>query len=489
MKKTCTLLVLVAVLLIFFPAAPAGAANDPYPVTLEEARQYVNQEIEGVFCWPDFYPVRKNINGTQLSLNEPVWGAHKALAYGTYFGNAAANGERRYIGYNPLGSEFPNPNYPPDDDATTSLNGWEWQEYPWLYEWAGSDLYTSLPNEADLRASLNQKIIEGIEYSYGSHFNENDNKEWWRYVLVVQPPTKYTYGYGRMWHRWDSNKDGTPELWYITMRLAPDVLPPDVEVVPPQPKAPVCLPCTEKASVSISDSWEELYEWQVYHPDSYTEIGKDGKPYEVDCSWWEYKSASPTYTETLKSVLSVNTKQGIPTDRENPCEADRESRGSWEIIPYAQANGLNPNEVTRAGYGFGVKVKTTYWSDWESKVPDGAAPHGGTYHGPSKVTAQFYDTSMRPVEEIELEATSGYPGGADITWELPLTRFSLSDGTETWVRKHYTDVQNKDGYYGVRILVEACGRGQLSICQDKYVMIYGDMYDDIYTRPATREEQ
>ena len=234
----------------------------------------------------------------------------------------------------------------------------------------------------------------------------------------------------------------------------------------------------------LNGSWEETYSWQVYHPETCTD--KNGK--QSDCSWIENVSETVGYTESLTAALTVNSKQGIPTDRDNPRESDRESRGSWEIIPYAQANGLDPNEITRAGYGFEVKVKTTYRTDWETKVPGPASPHGGIYRGPYKVTAQFYDTSMRQVDEIELEATNGQPGDTDITWEIPLSRFEFSDGTYAWVRKHYTDVHNKDGYYGVRVIIEDCGRGQLSVCRDKYVTIYGDMYDDIYTRPATAEE-
>ncbi len=269
---------------------------------------------------------------------------------------------------------------------------------------------------------------------------------------------------------------------------------------PPQPKAPAKLGCLEKPS--ITQTWEELYTWEVYHPATcYDEEGE-----EYDCSWIENKWAIPTYSETLSASISVNTKQGIPTDPDNPKESDRESRGSWEIIPDTQKRtpkysgrqgtpykdiniyGWDPNEVTRAGYGFEVTVKTQYTNDWETQVPDGASAHGGTYKGPTKVTAYFYNTAGRFVESVPMEATKGKPGDKNITWELPEKRLDFHDGTRVWERKHYTDINNKDGYYEVVVYIEEVGKHDLCLIRAKEVAIYGDMYDDSYTRIATKDE-
>lgn len=576
MKKSVSLLVLIAVLLGLCLAAPASAQNEPYPVTMEQARQYVNLEFREKFGSQEYYPVQYLINGSWLSLNEPAWGAHKALAYGTYFGNTAANGERRYIGYNPMRSEFPNPSYPPDDEASTSLNGWEWVKEPWKYPAIGQvDLYYGLPNEVELRADLNQKIIDGIEYRYSGYFNENAGSsfngtgkdEWWRYVLVIQPPTKYAYGYGRMWHRWDSNKDGTKELWYIAVRLAPDVLPPDIEVVslsnpspvtvstqqiataayrnngttqqtftgtfyvgttvlstetitlapgqsvnrtyswtapaaagsvtlkaeaapvaneintannvktlavdvkpaftpPPIPDVPGC-----QNAPSVEYSWPVVYSWEVEHSSSWTDpvTGESGTDY-----WTETVYETVEYNERLTAALTVNTKQGIAA-------STWESRGSWEIIPWAKARGLDPNEVTRAGYGIEVKVVTTYWTDYETKVPGPASPHGGSFGGPTAVQASFYNTAGQHVQTVNLVPTSGSAGGKNITWELPQTIHTYPDGTRVTQRKHFTSETNKDGIYRVQVKITGAGH-DLCLSRTKNVTIYGDMYDDSITR-------
>lgn len=234
-----------------------------------------------------------------------------------------------------------------------------------------------------------------------------------------------------------------------------------------------------------TSSWIETYNWTVLH----SETCFDEEEEEFDCSWTEYVSEDVPYNESLSAIVTINTKQGIKTDRNNPKESDRESRGSWDIIPWAYKKGLNPNEVTRAGYGFEVKVQTTYWTDWETKVPEPAIPTGGEYKGPTKVVAQFYNSSDHFEEQITLEPTKGKAGDKSITWELPLRTHVFLDGQKIYERKHYTDIRNKDGMYTVRIIIFDCGKEPLSICQDKYVTIYGDMYDDIYTRNAKRDEK
>ncbi len=254
----------------------------------------------------------------------------------------------------------------------------------------------------------------------------------------------------------------------------------------PQAKKPVTLPCDDKPS--ITNSWDVVYTWKVFHEDIREETDKNGKKVLVDYSWWETKYELVEYTEILSATLTINTKQGISTDPKRPKESDRESRGSWEIIPYAKKKGLDPNEVTRAGYGFEVKLETAYSNDWETKVPAGAAPFGGTYTGPQKATVEFYDTKGRFVERVELVPTQGKAGDKHIIWELPREKYSFQDGTTIYERKHYVDLKTPDGKYEVVVTVSGAGRTGLCLVRQKYVTIYGDMYDDDYTRVARANE-
>ena len=234
------------------------------------------------------------------------------------------------------------------------------------------------------------------------------------------------------------------------------------------------LPPTECETLSskTSGNWTESYRVITGHR-------------EDDTHKWATRTV--TYNENLAVDIKLNTKQGIPTNPVNPRLEDRESRGSWEIIPWAQANGLDPNKVTRAGYGFELQVATTYWTDYETKIPDGlhntATPKGGILYGPRYVRAEFWDAGNNSVEIVELEPVTGTPGGKKVTWVLPETKHTFSDGTQAWERKHYVDIGTTDGRYAVVVHIDSVGKTGLKICKEDYVTIHGDMYDDIYSTP------
>ncbi|WP_379143676.1 CARDB domain-containing protein [Paenibacillus sp. sgz500992] len=194
---------------------------------------------------------------------------------------------------------------------------------------------------------------------------------------------------------------------------------------------------------------------------------------------WENKLV--TYNEKLTISAEVNTKQGIATDLKRAKESDRESRGSWEIIPYANRTGKNANGITRAGYGIELKVKTVYNTNWETKVPDGlegtAYPIGGQYYGPAEVYATFYDPNWKMERKIKLEKTSGNRNTA--TWELPLQTITSDSGKTYQGRKYMTSVNATDGFYRIKISTDPSGMNNLVTCITKQVEIFGSMYDDV----------
>ncbi|WP_411342593.1 CARDB domain-containing protein [Paenibacillus sp. WLX1005] len=194
---------------------------------------------------------------------------------------------------------------------------------------------------------------------------------------------------------------------------------------------------------------------------------------------WKYKTV--TYRESLALSATVNTKQGILTDPDHPKDSDRESRGSWEIIPWSRDHGKDPNSVTRAGYGFELTVKTNYDTDWESKVPKGyegtARRMGGSYHGPSKVTAYIYNTYGEKIDTVQMERIAG--NADEATWVLPKhTAVSPVTGEKYVDRKWYINENTRDGEYTIKITTDVSGKNGLIACTGKVVTIYGSMYDD-----------
>ncbi|NOU80780.1 hypothetical protein GC101_18115 [Paenibacillus sp. LMG 31459] len=194
---------------------------------------------------------------------------------------------------------------------------------------------------------------------------------------------------------------------------------------------------------------------------------------------WENRSVS--YHEGLKVTSTVTTKQGIATDLNRPKDSDRESRGSWEIIPYANKSSKNPDLITRAGYGVEVKVNTDYSNDWETKVPVGlnntAQPIGGIFNGPSALYAKIYDTRGNLVKTIQMEKTSGNNNTA--TWELPVQTVRSDSGKIYNDRKFFTAVNSPNGFYTIKIYSSDSGMTGLKVCFEKKIEIYGSMYDDV----------
>ncbi|BFH18397.1 hypothetical protein M5X00_05385 [Paenibacillus alvei] len=215
--------------------------------------------------------------------------------------------------------------------------------------------------------------------------------------------------------------------------------------------------------------------------DSKGKVHTDRESY-TDYSDPNWETRNVQYSESLTIDAKVDTKQGIATDPKRPKDSDRESRGSWEIIPYAKEKYLNANEITRAGYGFELKVTTNYSSDWETKVPKGyentAKPFGTQYKGAQTATARIYDSNNKYVTTVTLEKTSD--NGKQATFELPVVSHKDSVTGKTFkYRKYFTDYKAPDGKYRVEIESGPAGATGISVCKTVFVWIYGSMYDDV----------
>lgn len=231
--------------------------------------------------------------------------------------------------------------------------------------------------------------------------------------------------------------------------------------------------------------------WQYNWKEQYQRTVKDEKGEEKT----EY--AYVNYSEDITAEVIIYTKQGPPDLNNFPTPPEpRESRGKWEIEGWAAKNGLNPNEVTRAGYGFEVKVITTYTTDYENP-PLGFSYNNRPIIDLSTLRLEFFDTRGRSVvntadHTIHMECTDTQRYTRNgirytvQTWELPLKTIRFSDGSSAQERKHYVDLKTPDGKY--ELVLSSLGQiginDKLKVCEDSYfVTIHGNMYDDIYTRP------
>lgn len=195
-----------------------------------------------------------------------------------------------------------------------------------------------------------------------------------------------------------------------------------------------------------------------------------------------YNYVEVPYQESLSAHITLYTGQGRLPDPARPAPEDQESRGAWEIIPYARKKGWDPNQVTRAGAGFTFQVETVYQTDWETKIPAKAEAIGGVLTGPDKVTAELYDTRGTLVKTVALQKTQDYQKTGRSLWQLPLAEHTYQDGTLSRKPWFYTAPDIPDGEFQILVKAEGAGLHGLRLCKAAKVRIYGSIYDDIYER-------
>lgn len=200
--------------------------------------------------------------GNMTITKNPVY----LFVYGEPFGEQKAvdGGLRhRYLGYTMMDEEYPNMFFPDDTELATKYDEREWIKYPWdcslsesvskktLYELCYKDRRfdkNSLINFGKPADYYRKSIIYGMGICYGlrldpSILEEKDIAEvikdiqtpskypqttklkgnfleiaWEDYVHIIQPPTDFTWGIGRIWRQ-----EGT-YCNYLTIPLAPFIM-------------------------------------------------------------------------------------------------------------------------------------------------------------------------------------------------------------------------------------------------------------------------
>ena len=300
MKKALIILFIVLLLRII--------AFADYPKTAEEAVNKANEEIGYMFY---------DIN----LVNKTIWNDYYVLVYGTPHGNKRGS-EYRYLGITPEGTKFANPKYPDDDPASTVINNWNWVD-------PVEERIIDFSGVFDLNQDYEPLIREALENKYGYLFNENDTREWYKIAHILQPPTKYTPGVGRLWHLWDKDKDGVKETWYITFVIpaeiqqpdeAPIIETPDLYVKSIEPSTTVTEPGkTYNATVTygLKDYTETVKAKLGLTHNGYSVSGIDGQ--EIKFQPWEEKTLEFTFTgqKDKSSIIEAKIWPVSLTDDKN----------------------------------------------------------------------------------------------------------------------------------------------------------------------------
>ena len=229
MRKS-VLFILIMVYLILHCSIVAAAGEDiPRP----ELVRLANEELirRGILDY-DYFNDKKNNAKKPLSTNPHLEGMRNLIVYGNPHGTFSQD-RYRYLGYTM--SDDPFTNYLFRNDATDNapLIDRNWQKHP-----KDNSKTRDLPqiknsrgrfnNNPDFEESIREglKLISRIRNGQIYDFPEHrlDERQWYKYVHVYQPPTSVSWGSGIMFHM---REDGS--IWYQSIPMAPlepDELPP-----------------------------------------------------------------------------------------------------------------------------------------------------------------------------------------------------------------------------------------------------------------------
>ncbi|MTI70045.1 MAG: hypothetical protein FH751_07320 [Firmicutes bacterium] len=181
-------------------------AESNLPTNLKDAVKKANDDLGH-----KYYDVNR--------VNKDVWKKYGVLVYGDTYGDRDSKGEPRYLGKNPLGEPFPNYKRKMDGYDGGYLDDRNWIDEPWLDNDVSNKVGHISDTNYDYNEEYRKNFVEGMEVAYPDIFKGKD-KEWEKYFHVLSPPTDHTWGMARMWHK---KVDGS--IWYLTVPLAPNILP------------------------------------------------------------------------------------------------------------------------------------------------------------------------------------------------------------------------------------------------------------------------
>ncbi|MFZ5632131.1 MAG: Athe_2463 domain-containing protein [Bacillota bacterium] len=248
--KKIYILILAAALLLCAAAAYAeppeaqllSLLNSP-PESLDQgrleqmtdlARKITNDELRPLNFNQDFY---KEIDKQGRLLNGRTLYYYWVLAYGGEHGTYDHNqGEYRYLGYTALGESYTNWLFRPDFSGSIDINNANWIEKPEEKKYVNQFVTQIMGEKEELKVNnfdrlrSTQKYREHIAWGlyllsvYQPDYYKLDvenllDRDWENCVHILQPPTKYMFGAGRMF-RW--MPDGT--MRYMDVPLLPDYL-------------------------------------------------------------------------------------------------------------------------------------------------------------------------------------------------------------------------------------------------------------------------
>lgn len=273
------------ILLLFIAITIISISINTYavklPETIDQALQMANAELRESLGLNYDYFEKKNANGKEINEELAIgsWsgmaglkgvGTDSVLVYGQPTELNASVNRHRYLGETIGGDKFTNMFFPNDAWGGGYLEDRNWIKNPWNNKKTEANAQDTTFDAKNISDKYLPNIIAGIESYYKDVLKGSyKTKDWHNYVHVLQPPTKYAWGMGRMWHQ---TQNGS--VWYITIPLAPyEAIKGTTPVTPQVPEQDPIIPSEPDVTpvennkfnlkAEIIESPNQLYEGQV----------------------------------------------------------------------------------------------------------------------------------------------------------------------------------------------------------------------------------
>ncbi|MFC4102206.1 Athe_2463 domain-containing protein [Paenibacillus xanthanilyticus] len=234
MKRVLTIITAIGLLLTALPPGGSSAAAPPAPTTVDEVLAQANQDMEQLYGRSEYFPRSSNYRQLRTDLLASQLGSRSfQIVYGTDHGDVIHhNGKsmHRYVGYTVGGDPVSTKGFPWDAGwSGTQIQNFSLIKKPWrnpglaIKDTNFNDYQDrSNPYLVSSGGTFDEAIIAGLnevyagkkyqEFMHGSKDSEYADRvvyqrnatpsqggKWTDYVHILQPPTFYSWGAGRIY--------------------------------------------------------------------------------------------------------------------------------------------------------------------------------------------------------------------------------------------------------------------------------------------------
>ncbi|NDL66391.1 DUF5704 domain-containing protein [Anaerotalea alkaliphila] len=203
--------------------------------------------------------------------------------------------------------------------------------------------------------------------SPGDFFDESEGPEpWLERAILLQPITEKSRGLLRFEHLWDSNKDGVPETWYITVVIPSksevDSLVEVTSTIQVEPRIPLETMSIDGTFHFAINSLEPLVSYEILEMEN--AMPQDpalhplGTPIPITGNWYTgtvplYHS-TPTARTEIRIVLKATDQNGSTAVREAMAVVEKSAPAAPPSDPTLGAGDIKLRAMARGGEIFDV---------------------------------------------------------------------------------------------------------------------------------------